>query len=121
MGCNCGGGGNRSIASRTRSAAFRAAGSPAGFDSDAPHVIGDAGGDTRRVRVLKPVDGLTVGQAAYVTGVGVDELLASGAFHDITKTAQRKRLWKVNGFTYTSQQEANRVAASLGVKPVEVA
>jgi len=76
---------------------------------------------TRRVRVLKPVEGLSIGQAAYVTGTGIDALIGAGALHDITTTSQKQRLWKVGGFTYSSQQEANRVAASLGVKPVEVA
>lgn len=123
MGCNCGGGANRQTigGSRARQAAFKAAGSPLGFSADEPHVIGDADDRVRRVRVLRATDGLTAGQAAFVTGTGVDAHLQSGAFHDITKTQQRKRLFKVNGFTYTDPQEANRVAAALGVTPVEVA
>lgn len=122
MGCNCGGGVPRTIAQRTRETAFRAAGSPLGFSDDQPHLLGAEGGEVRRVRVLKKgVDGLSVGQAAYVTGSLVDQLIRVGALHDITKTRQKSRLWKVNGFTYTSEMEARRVADSLGVKPVEVA
>lgn len=123
MGCNCGGGrAQQTIASRASKAAFLAAGSPMGFNRDNPLVIGDAAdGEIWRVRVIAPVEGLSRGQAAYVTGTGVAAHLASGAFHDITTTDQKKRLFKVGAFTYTSEQEANRVAAGLGVKPVEVA
>lgn len=120
MGCNCGGG-NRTIQSRTRQSAFRAAGSPLGFSADEPHQIGEPGGVTRRVRVLKAAEGLTPGQAAYVTGTGVDALVSSGIFHDITATRQKRRLWKVNGFAYTDLGEAERAARVLGVTPVEVA
>lgn len=122
MGCNCGGGQRGStIAQRTQQSALRAAGSPVGFTKDHPHRIGAPDDLVRRVRVLKAVDVLTAGQAAYVTGKGVNELILSGVLHDITKTEQKRRLWKVNGFTYSDHAEALRVAASLGVKPHEVA
>lgn len=124
VGCNCGGGGasQRTIASRTQAAAFVAAGSPLGFNRDNPITIGESSdGEIWRVRVISPVEGLSIGQAVFVTGTGVTAHLDSGALHDITTTDQKKRLFKVGAFTYTSEQEANRVAAALGTKPVEVA
>lgn len=123
MGCNCGGGsGAKTIADRSRQAAFKAAGSPLGFHREDPHVVGEVGdGEVWRVRVIRPVAGLSTGQAAYVTGTSVTEHLKSGSFHDITTVDQKKRLFKVGAFTYTSLQEANRVAAGTGLKPIEVA
>lgn len=124
MPCNCGGGGSgaRTIAQRNNQAAFRAAGSPVGFDRDHPLLIGEAGdGEVWRVRVMVPVENLTVGAATFVTGQGVRAHIASGALHDITTTNQKKRLWRVGITTYTSEQDARRVAAATGQTPIEVA
>jgi hypothetical protein len=86
-----------------------------------PLVIGDAGGDTFRVRVVIPVEGLRVNYAYWVTGTGVEQHIDSGAFIDISGVAQRRRMYRVGAFTYTSLQEANRVAAATGQTVIEVA
>lgn len=122
MGCNCGNRGNQTIAQRMNDSSFRAAGSPLGFDRDNPLLVGETGdGELWRVRVIAAVEGLTVGQAAWVTGQGVKAFIASGAFHDITTTAQKARLFKVGIETYTSRQDAYRVAAATGQTVVEIA
>lgn len=124
MGCNCGGGqANQTIAQRASlSSRAAAASSEAGFTRDNPLVVGEvADGELWQVRVIAPVEGLIVGRAVFVTGTGVAAYLASGAFHDITTTQQKKRLFKVGAFMYGSLQEANRAAAGTGLTPIEVA
>lgn len=102
---------------------------PVGYNRDNPLVIGTDGrmasGEPvtetpRRVRVLKPVEGLALGQASWVTGPGVQQHLDSGAFIDISNVTQKKRQWRVGAFTYSDPAEARRVGAAKGVKPVEI-
>lgn len=123
MGCStCGQKGLTGRGGRKRVAHVGASGGvPAGFGESNPIVIGEAGGPVLRVRVAIPVESLSVNASVWVTGTGVQAHVASGALVDITSTAQRRRLWRVGGFTYTDYQEASRVAASLGTTPVEVA
>lgn len=104
-------------------AARRASGSLAvGQSMDNPMVLGDAPGDeTLRVRVAIPVEGLRVNYAYWVTGERVEQHIASGAFIDITGVSQQQRMYRVGAFTYTSLQEANRVAAATGQTVIEVA
>lgn len=121
MGCNCGKNRNQTIAQRTRTAARERAGNPLGFDADAAVLIGEPDDVVRRVRVIQASNALRIGQAAYVTGTGVDELLTAGSMVDITKRNQARRIWKVGGFDFTNEQEAKRVAAATGQIAVEVA
>ena len=94
---------------------------PVGYDRSNPLVMGEANdAEPRRIRVLKPVGGLALGQASWVTGSDVDAHLESGAAVDISKTAQKRRQWRVGAFTYSDPAEARRVAAAKGVKPVEI-
>jgi hypothetical protein len=86
-----------------------------------PFMLGEEGGDTFRVRVAIPVEGLRINYAYWVTGTGVDQHFDSGAFIDISGVAQKRRLYRVGAFTYTSLQEANRVAAATGQTVIEVA
>jgi hypothetical protein len=74
-----------------------------------------------RVRMQRSQDGLTIGQALWVTGEGAAELIETGAAVDITRRKQRRRVFSVNGFVYTDRQKAERVAASLGTTVIEVA
>lgn len=123
MGCNCGkGAAGSTIAARSRQAARERAGSPVGFDAESAVLIGgDDGSEPVRVRVIRPIGALTVGQAAWVKGSGVALEIAAGDLLDITQRNQRARVWTVNGFTYTNEQEAKRVAAALGTTAFEVA
>ena len=119
MGCNCGKS-SQTIAQQARAAAGRI--SMPGMQEANPLVIGDEGGDVLRVRAVRPPAGMTVGQSAWVTGTGVEKLLASGDVIDITRRQQRSRLFSVPGAgTYTSRQEAERVAAALETNVIEVA
>ena len=115
MGCNCG---SRASAARVAS---RSGALPAGFDQSRPILIGEVDDVLRRVRVIIPVEGLSIGSSVWVTGDDIQQHIETGALLDITSVAQRQRMWRVGGFTYTSYQEASRVAASLGTTPIEVA
>jgi len=94
-----------------------------GVDQTNPVQLGEPDDKVRRVRVIIPVGGLARSQQAWVTGRDVDTHIASGALHDITGTAQKRRMWRVPGLptTYTSWQEVSRVAAAQGTTPIEVA
>lgn len=92
-----------------------------GSSPDLPKQVGEPDDLVRRVRVIVPVEGLARGSQAWLTGTGVDAYLASGALVDITTTQQKRRMWRVGAFTYTSFQEASRVAAAQGTVPIEVA
>lgn len=94
---------------------------PAGFDASSAVLIGEPDDVTRRVRVLQSVEGFSIASSMWVTGTGVQAHLDSGELLDITATTQRRRLWRVGGFTYTSLQEARRVAAATGQTVIEVA
>jgi hypothetical protein len=118
--CNCGGGGGRTIGQAAQRRSGRSS-MPAGFDESAPVLIGEANEQLWRVRVIVPAEGLARSQQAWVTGTGVQQHFDSGAFQDISSTTQRRRMWRVGGFTYTSWQEASRVAAAQGTTPIEVA
>jgi len=99
---------------------------PVGYSAERPITLGAVADDEsytetpRRVRVLKPVGGLKLGQAAWVVGPAVSRHVESGALVDITRTAQRRRQWRVGAFTYSDFGEASRVAAAQGTKPVEI-
>jgi hypothetical protein len=126
VGCSSCGGGRPGQTIGQRSAQQRAArsgASPLGTDQSNPVLLGEADDKLRRVRVIIPVGGLARSQQAWVTGRDVDGHIASGALHDITDTAQKRRMWRVPGmpYPYLSWQEASRVAAGLGTTPIEVA
>lgn len=119
MGCSTCGGGKRgsTIAQASASSSTLAAGQL----YENPLVVGDEGGDTYRVRVAVAVEGLQINYSYWVTGTGVQAYLDSGAFIDITGVTQQRRLYRVGQFTYTSLQDANRVAAATGQEVIEVA
>lgn len=96
---------------------------PVGLHPSNPVELGDSGEDDepRRVRVAKHLGTLRAGQAAWVKGSGVDAAIESGELLDITKTAQRRRLWRVGRYTYTDEAKARRVAKTLGQEAIEVA
>lgn len=76
-----------------------------------------------RVRVMKPLPkfNLRQGQAAWVSGTGIEKLIEDGFLEDITRRAQRSRVWKVSGTIYTDKAKADRVAEALGQVAVEIA
>lgn len=94
---------------------------PLGYAPESPYLIGAEDATLLRVRVLRQSGSLRIGQAAWVTGDGVQPLIADGAFADITSTAQRSRMWRVGQFTYTDYTEAVRVAEATGQTVIEVA
>lgn len=95
---------------------------PAGYSADNPVVIGGTSEDAaRRVRVVSAVGSLRVQQAAWVAGTGVQPLLEDGTFVEIGATPQKRRLWKVGGFKFTDEGEANDAADKLGLTAVEIA
>lgn len=73
------------------------------------------------MRVIRPVANLRRGNAYYVNGSDVDDLIAAGDLVDITKVQQRRRQYRVGAFTYSDLQTASRVAAAQGTTPIEVA
>lgn len=98
---------------------------PVGYNADNPLVIGEQpdGVVTEtpiRVRVLKPVAGLALGQASWVVGPDVAKHLESGALMDISSVTQKRRQWRVGAFTYSDLKKARRVGAAMGVEPVEI-
>lgn len=120
MGCACGKGGGKTIAQASRSGPRTAALQPGSVESD-PLVMGEPDDVVRRVRVAQTTSGLRVGNAYWLTGTGVDALLASGKAVEITGVQQKSRQYKVGAFTYSDPAQAKRVAAALGTKPIEVA
>ncbi len=85
--------------------------------------MGEEDGVVRRIRVLEPAGGIKQGAGRWVTGSDVQGFIDSGYFEDITRRAQRKRLWKVPGvqLPYVNFQDASRAGAALGTTPIEVA
>ncbi len=104
--------------SRRRGAAVQV-----GIDESAPLLMGEEDGVVRRIRVLEPAGGLKQGAGRWVTGSDVQGFIDSDYFEDITRRAQRKRLWKVPGvqLPYVNFQDASRAGAALGTTPIEVA
>lgn len=95
---------------------------PTGFSQSEPYTIGEEDDTLLRVRVAQPVcDELSVGQAAWVTGDGVDPLLEEGALIDITGRLQAGRLFLVGEYSYTSLSDATRASEALGQPVIEVA
>lgn len=108
---------------------------PVGYSADVPLVLAETAGPLPRtadefaeaaaapirVRVIKPVEGLSVSQAAWVTGPGVQKHIDSGAFVEITRTSQKRRQWRVGPFVYSDYRKASRVALAQGTTPVEIA
>lgn len=96
---------------------------PAGFSIENPVLIGDPDSTLVQVRVLKQYKHLRIQQKAWVSGSGVQILIDSGAFYDITNVAQRARLWMVAGMPqkYLTEDEAQAVANATGGVVVEVA
>lgn len=119
MGCSTCGGGRRgsTIAQASASSDSLAAGQL----YENPLLIGDANDVILRVRVAVAVEGLKINYQYWVTGTGVQAHIDSGAFIDTTGITQQSRLYRVGQFTYTSLQDANRVAAATGQEVIEVA
>jgi hypothetical protein len=117
--CGRAGAGGQSISARN--AARRSTTLAPGQSQSDPIVLGEANGDVYRVRVAIPVEGLRINYQHWVTGDGVQQHFDSGAFIDITGVSQLQRLYRVGAFTYTSLQDANRVAAATGQSVIEVA
>lgn len=120
MGCCGRGTGGQSIGARNAARRSSSVLAPGQSHGD-PIVIGDADGEVYRVRVAIPVEGLRINHQYWITGTGAQQHFDSGAFIDITGVAQRQRLYRVGAFTYTSLQDANRVAAATGQPVIEVA
>lgn len=104
-------------------AARSAATMPPGYSADHPIVLGEAieGAAARRMRVAKQIGAMRLQNAYWVTGTGVDPLITDGSLVDIGDTPQRRRLWKVGGFTFTDEQDAAAAAEKLGLTAVEIA
>lgn len=117
----CGQAKRQSYASQNHAAA-RSAAKPAPGSSQAhPLVVGGEGGDAVRVRVAASYPGLRVQQQAWVTGSGVEALIEDGTFVVIGSTPQKRRVWKVGGFVFTSSEDATAAAEKLGLNAVEIA
>lgn len=118
--CGC-----RSSSSSSAALARRAGNVAAteGLSATDPYVVGleTDGEDVQRVRVVRPVGDLKLMQAAWVTGDGVEALVASGDFVVIGGVDQLGRLWRVGGRTYHDYRTAQRVANATGQTLVEVA
>lgn len=112
-----------SVAAKARANARARAGDAVqpGFDEDTPMLLGEEGGQVVRIRMLRTEGNLTVGGGYWVTGTGVGPLIASGAAADITKRAQKRRVFQVGGTTTTDKNRAERVSAATGLPVVEIA
>lgn len=92
-----------------------------GLTVEDPVIVGEPNGDpVRHVKVITPNNGMRTGQAAWVTGDGVDAFLASDILVDITGIRQAQRRWKVGQFYYTDYQEAVGAGLATGITPLEV-
>ena len=92
-----------------------------GFDQDTPILLGEPGGEPTRIRAVRSTGEISVGQAVWVTGTGVAELLHSGAALDITRRKQKRRVFTVGGITYTDERKAKRISSATGQPMIEVA
>lgn len=120
--CGCGTNAG-TIASSAQAQAASGTTIPPGFVITVPLVIGEEvdGDSVRRVRAMTAGAPVAQGASAYVAGDGVDELIETGAFVDITEVQQQGRVFQAGPKTYLDKTTCQRVAAALGTKCIEVA
>lgn len=112
---------NRSTATASRTTLQRTTLSTGILAAD-PFLIGGEveGMEPVRVRVNTALPGLTIGQRAWVTGTGVEPLLADGTLILVGEDTTG-RLYRVGAYTYTSFEDAELVSQETGMPVEEVA